>query len=244
VTTPPTPGLRVLVVDDEEPALDELTFLLRQDDRVAEVVGCTSATQALRLLREDPPDAVFADIAMPGLTGLELAEVLRNFRTPPPIVFVTAHSAHAVDAFDLRAVDYVLKPIRVDRLREAVRRIQDAGSPVLDDDTIPVELGGVTRFVNRTDVQYVEAQGDYARLHTTSGSHLVRLPLSALEARWTDAGFIRIHRSLLVALTHVESVRIEGGRCTVVADGRELRVSRRQSPMLRELLRKHREGRA
>jgi DNA-binding LytR/AlgR family response regulator len=236
-------GLRVLAVDDEVPALDELTFLLRQDDRVAEVVGVSSATEALRLLREDPPDAVFADIAMPGLTGLELAEVLRNFRIPPPIVFVTAHASHAVDAFDLHAVDYVLKPVRVDRLREAVRRIEDAGTPTLDEDTIPVELGGVTTFVNRADVQYVEAQGDYARLHTRTGSHLVRLPLSALEARWSDAGFIRIHRSLLVALGHVEAVRVEGGRCTVVVGERELQVSRRQSPLLRDLLRRHREGR-
>jgi DNA-binding LytR/AlgR family response regulator len=246
MTTPPIrgTGLRVLALDDEVPALDELTLLLRQDDRVAEVVGVSSATEALRLLREDPPDALFADIAMPGLTGLELAEVLRNFRAPPPVVFVTAHASHADDAFDLHAVDYVLKPVRVDRLREAVRRIEDAATPALDEDTIPVELGGVTRFVNRADVQYVEAQGDYARLHTTTGSHLVRLPLSALEARWADAGFIRIHRSLLVALTHVEAVRVEGGRCSVVVGGRELQVSRRQSPMLRDLLRRHREGRA
>lgn len=234
--------LRVLVVDDEQPALDELAFLLGQDDRVGTVVCCRSATEALRVLRDQPPDAVFVDIAMPGLTGLELAEVLRNFKQSPPIVFVTAHSEHAVDAFDLNAVDYVLKPVREDRLREAVRRVCEGGGPAPTEDKIPVELGGITRFVGRSEVTYVEAQGDYSRLHTDHGSHLVRLPISALEQRWADAGFVRIHRSLLVALAHVEEVRTDEGRFSVRVSGRDLQVSRRQAPVLRELLRRSRQG--
>ena len=240
MTQPSAPtGLVILAVDDERPALDELAYLLEQDERVAHVVCCDSATEALRVLREEPPDAVFMDVAMPGLTGLELAEVLARFRVPPPIVFVTAHSEHAVDAFDLNAVDYLLKPIREERLREAIRRVCEGGGTA-PDDTLPVELGGVTRFVSRSEVTYVEAQGDYARLHTATGSHLVRLPLSVLEERWGGAGFVRIHRSLLVALGRVEEVRVDGGRCTVLVGGRELQVSRRQSPVLRELLRRRR----
>ncbi|HET8605313.1 MAG TPA: LytTR family DNA-binding domain-containing protein [Marmoricola sp.] len=235
-------GLQVLVVDDERPALDELAFLLGRDERVEAVRCCDSATEALRVLRDEPVDAVFVDIAMPGLTGLELAEVLARFKEPPRVVFVTAHSEHAVDAFDLQAVDYVLKPVREERLREAVRRIRDAGSTPRDDDTIPVELGGVTRFVPRSEVRYVEAQGDYTRLHTASGSHLVRLPLSTLEERWGDAGFLRIHRSLLVSLAHVDEVRVDQGRCSVVVGGTELQVSRRHTPLLRELLRRSRQG--
>jgi DNA-binding LytR/AlgR family response regulator len=234
--------LRVLVVDDERPALDELAWLLDRDDRVGPVACCDSATAALRVLREEPVDAVFVDIAMPGLTGLELAEVLARFRTPPPVVFVTAHAEHAVEAFDLHAVDYVLKPVREERLREAVRRITEAGAPRPADDTIPVELGGVTRFVNRSEIRYVEAHGDYSRLHTAAGSHLVRLPISALEERWAEAGFVRIHRSVLVALGHVDEVRVEAGRAAVVVAGRALQVSRRHTPMLRELLRRHRQG--
>jgi DNA-binding LytR/AlgR family response regulator len=240
--TAPGSGLTVLVVDDEQPALDELAFLLARDDRVGQVSCCDSATEALRLLRDEPVDAVFVDIAMPGLTGLELAEVLARFKEPPRVVFVTAHSEHAVDAFDLQAVDYVLKPVREERLREAVRRVSDTGSAAPDDDTIPVELGGVTRFVSRSEVRYVEAQGDYTRLHTASGSHLVRLPLSSLEERWGEAGFLRIHRSLLVALAHVEEVRVDAGRCSVVVGGTELQVSRRHTPVLRELLRRIRQG--
>jgi DNA-binding LytR/AlgR family response regulator len=194
------------------------------------------------VLGEGGVDAVFLDVAMPGLTGLELASVLSRFKEPPQVVFVTAHSEHAVEAFDLRAVDYVLKPVREERLREAVRRIGDVGAAPASEETLPVELGGVTRFVNRSDVFYVEAQGDYARLHTASGSHLVRLPLSTLEQRWGDAGFLRIHRSLLVSLAHIAEIRTENGRCSVLVNGAELQVSRRHTPALRELVRRYRQG--
>jgi DNA-binding LytR/AlgR family response regulator len=143
-----------------------------------------------------------------------------------------------VEAFDLHAVDYVLKPVREDRLAEAVRRVVEGGvrPTASGDEQIPVERGGVTRFVNRSEVTHVEAQGDYARLHTASDSHLLRAPLSTLEEEWRPAGFVRIHRSLLVSLAHVDEVRVEGGRCTVVVGGHELGVSRRHTRELRDLL--------
>lgn len=240
----PATSLTVLAVDDERPALDELQWLLGQDPRVGEVLACGSATEALKTLQEREVDAVFLDVQMPGLTGLELAQVLSRFRQPPPVVFVTAHEAHAVDAFELRAVDYVLKPIRAERLAEALRRVVEGVVEGTDSDErvpveevqIPVELGGVTRFVARSAVTHVEAHGDYARLHTAAGSHLVRVPLTTLEEQWAEAGFVRIHRSLLVALRHVEEVRMESGRCSVVVAGSPLQVSRRHTRELRELL--------
>jgi DNA-binding LytR/AlgR family response regulator len=237
-------GLRVLVIDDERPALDELAFLLERDPRVDGVLTTDSATEALRLLRELEVDVVFLDIQMPGLSGLDLAQVLARFKAPPPIVFVTAHDEHAVEAFDLRAVDYVLKPVREERLAEAVRRVLEGSSRPAEnaDEQIPVERGGVTRFIKRTEVTYVEAHGDYARLHTAAGSHLVRTPLSTLEEEWATAGFVRIHRSLLVSLAHVDEIRMESGRCTVVIGGSDLQVSRRHTRELRELL--TRRGRA
>jgi DNA-binding LytR/AlgR family response regulator len=234
-------ALRVLVVDDERPALDELAFLLGRDERVGEVLSCDSATQGLVVLQSEEVDAVFLDIQMPGLSGIELAQVLSRFRTPPAIVFVTAHDEHAVDAFEVRAVDYVLKPVRADRLAEAVRRVAGVvgdgdQSPAGQDLEVPVELGGVIRHVRRSEVTHVEAQGDYARLHTPGGSHLLRVPLSQLEADWRSAGFVRIHRSLLVALAHVTELRMDGGRCSVrLSDGTELGVSRRQTRELRDL---------
>jgi len=230
--------MKVLVIDDERPALDELSWLLSRDPRVHDVLSCDSATEALRLLQDLEVDAIFLDVQMPGLTGLELAQVLARFKNPPPIVFVTAHDEHAVDAFELRAVDYVLKPVREERLAEAVRRVVEAGGRAGEsaDEQIPVERGGVTRFVRRSDITHVEAQGDYARLHTQQGSHLLRVPLTRLAVDWAEAGFVRIHRSMLVSLAHVEAVRTESGHVSVVVAGDELSVSRRHARELRDLL--------
>jgi len=239
-------GLRALVVDDEAPALEELSWLLRQDSRIAEVRTAESAPEALKLLEPGDVDVVFSDISMPGLDGMDLARVIARFSQRPQVVFVTAHDRHAVDAFSLDATDYVMKPVRADRLAEAVRRVV-AGAAQPDhgtvppghdpeDETIPVELGGVTRFISRNQIRYAQAQGDYARLHTATGSHLVRIALSTLEERWAPAGFVRIHRSTLVSLAHVTEVRTEHGRCTVILDGTELQVSRRHTRELKDRL--------
>uniref|UniRef100_UPI0005BCD960 LytR/AlgR family response regulator transcription factor n=1 Tax=Nocardia thailandica TaxID=257275 RepID=UPI0005BCD960 len=227
--TTDTTGLRVLAVDDEKPALDELVYLLRAQPGVGEIHAAGEATAALRILRANPVDAVFLDIDMPGLTGMELAGILGEFSEPPSVVFVTAHDDHAVAAFDLGAVDYLLKPLREARLAEAVRRIlaaraapppRPATAPAPEANAvIPVELGGVTTLVHRTDVHWVEADGDYARLHTASGSHLVRIPLSALESRWQDAGFLRVHRSYLVSLPLVTGLRAVGTGTVVCLRG-------------------------
>ncbi len=239
--------LRALVVDDELPALEELSWLLRQDPRIGEVRTAGSGADALRALDAGPVDVVFSDISMPGLDGMELARVIARFSVRPQVVFVTAHDQHAVDAFAVEATDYVMKPVRADRLGEAVRRVvaarESAPAPGAStaaeetaDETIPVELGGVTRFISRSQIRYAQAQGDYARLHTDKGSHLVRIPLSTLEERWAAAGFVRIHRSTLVSLGHVREVRMEHGRCTVVLDDVELQVSRRHTRELRDRL--------
>jgi DNA-binding LytR/AlgR family response regulator len=232
--------LRALVVDDEAPALEELAYLLRQDARVGDVLTAGSAAEALKALEGHPVDVVFSDIKMPGLDGLDLARVLARFAQRPQVVFVTAYDEHAVDAFEVQAADYVMKPVRPQRLAEAVRRVLEVAAespaPATGDETIPVELGGVTRFVQRSQVRYVEAHGDYARLHTPAGSHLVRVPLTALEERWGDAGFVRIHRSTLVSLQHIDEVRVDGGRCTVRLGPVELQVSRRHTRELRDRL--------
>ncbi|MFD6416871.1 LytR/AlgR family response regulator transcription factor [Streptomyces sp. NPDC060194] len=236
--------LRVLAVDDEEPALAELLYLLRDDPRVRSAEGATDATEALRRIGravEGPPEAaldvIFLDIQMPGLTGLDVARLLAGFLDPPPIVFVTAHEGFAVRAFDLKAVDYVLKPVRRERLAEAVRRVAELRAlPRPAGDQIPVELGGVTRFVDIDRIVHAEAQGDYARLHTADGSHLVRIPLSTLEERWQDRGFVRIHRSHLVALHRIDELRVDGGAMSVRLGDVVLAVSRRHAREVRDLL--------
>lgn len=237
-------GLRVLAVDDELPALEDLSYLLRADPRIGEVVTARDGAAALRLLDRGiaegrPIDAVFLDIRMRGLDGVVLGRLLSQFANPPRVVFVTAYEEHAVDAFEIKAEDYLLKPVRPERLAEAIRRVcVSADVPVesAESDTIPVELGGVTRFVSTADVIYVEAQGDYARLHTATGSHLVRIPLATLEERWASSGFVRVHRSHLVAVRHIEELHIDSGRCTVRVGDTEIPVSRRHTRELRDLL--------
>ena len=258
-------GLIALVVDDELPALSDLEYLLGRDERIAEVITASSGTEALQVLDGRDVDVVFSDISMPGLDGMALARVISRFAVRPQIVFVTAHDQHAVDAFALAATDYVMKPVRTERLSEAVRRVvrtrnelaSAATSPPgttpgpggrpgqnqppappspPEDETIPVELGGVTRFITRNQIRYAQAHGDYARLHTETGSHLVRVPLSVLEERWAEHGFVRIHRSTLVALPHVSEVRMDHGRCSVVVGAIELQVSRRHTKELRDTL--------
>ncbi|MFD9307410.1 LytR/AlgR family response regulator transcription factor [Streptomyces sp. NPDC060048] len=269
--------LRVLAVDDEKPLLEELLYLLRSDPRVRSAEGASDATEALRRITRalesgpdgaDGIDVVFLDIHMAGLTGLDIARLLAGFARPPLIVFVTAHEGFAVQAFDLKAVDYVLKPVRPERLAEAVRRacaqsgraelppesalleaaprppapVAGPASAAADHgpdrapDQIAVELGGVTRFVAIADIAYVEAQGDYARLHTDDGSHLVRIPLSTLEERWAARGFVRIHRRHLVALGRIDELRLDAGTTTVRVGPAELQVSRRHARELRDLL--------
>jgi two-component system response regulator LytT len=246
-------GLRVLAVDDEQPALEDLAYLLRADPRIADVLTARDGAAALKLLDRAmadgrPVDAVFLDIRMRGLDGVVLGRLLTQFTRPPKVVFVTAYDDHAVDAFELKAEDYLLKPVRPERLAEAIRRVCTGfggeSRTEQDADTIPVELGGVTRFVASTEVRYVEAQGDYARLHTATGSHLVRIPLAALEERWASAGFLRVHRSHLVAVKHIDELHIDSGRCVVRIGETEIPVSRRHTRELRDLLvRRARKGR-
>ncbi|MCW7944024.1 LytR family transcriptional regulator [Streptomyces hygroscopicus] len=244
--------LRALAVDDERPSLEEILYLLRADPRIGSVEGASDATEPLRRINRalesgpDGPDAidvVVLDIHMPGLDGLETARLLSGLARPPLVVFVTAHEGFAVQAFDLKAVDYVLKPVRRERLAEAVRRaaqLRETAPPIPvhepDPDHISVELGGVTRFVPVEDITHVEAQGDYARLHTPPASHLVRIPLSTLEERWRSRGFVRIHRRHLVALRHIDELRLDAGTVSVLVGCAELQVSRRHARELRDLL--------
>ena len=243
--TPRTAGLRALVVDDEAPALSELTYLLRQDDRIGDIRTASNGADALRDLDSAPVDVVFCDIKMPGLDGMALARVLARFADRPQVVFVTAYDEHAVDAFEVRATDYVMKPVRAARLSEAVRRVVTAlaaatgtgpSGPAVTDETIPVGLGGVTTFIKRSQVRYAQAQGDYARLHTATGSHLVRTSLTTLEERWAGAGFVRIHRSTLVSLPQVDAVISGHGGCKIRLGDVELQVSRRHLRDLRDRL--------
>lgn len=237
--------ISVLIADDEQPAIDELAFLLRQDPRIGVIHQAASGAEAIRLLTREPVDAAFLDIHMPGLTGFDLARAMQRFERRPALVFVTADEEGALEAFDLAAVDYLLKPVRTERLHRSVGRIVEAlkasggqsGAPASEPqpEMIAVTLGGTTRMIRRDEVRYVQAQGDYARLHTEEASYLVRVPMADLERQWSDA-FVRIHRSYLVAIPHLTRVRLGADHPSVTVGAAELPVSRRLLPALRDRL--------
>ncbi|PPK66307.1 LytTR family DNA-binding domain-containing protein [Actinokineospora auranticolor] len=241
-------GVRVLAVDDVRAALEELCRLLRDAPGVAEVRAAGDAVSALRILQAERFDAVFLDISMPGLTGLELASLLAKLTEPPVIVFVTAFDGHAVTAYGIGAVDYLLKPVRAERLAEALARVTriaesrkaaaepEAASPDAMP-ALPVESDGRTRYVRRGDVKFAEAHGDYVRLHTTAGVHLVRMPISRLQEYWEGSGFARVHRGFLVALDAVRELRSDSvGGMLAHTDLGDVPVSRRHARELRERL--------
>lgn len=229
--------INVLVADDELPAIEELAFLLGRDERIGTILRASSGAEALRALEAESVDAVFLDIHMPAVSGLDIARAISRSSQPPAVVFVTADEDCALEAFELAAVDYLLKPVRAERLARSVSRISEL---IRDGGTAPemitVDQGGTTRMIRRDDVTYVQAQGDYARLHTADASYLIRVPLADLEQQWADAGFIRTHRSYLVALAHISHLKLAAVRPSVSVEDAELPISRRHLPAVREKL--------
>jgi len=231
----------VLIADDEDPALAALAYLLAQDARIGRVHQVSTGADAIRLLTREHVDAVFLDIHMPGLSGFDLARALQRFEHRPALVFVTADEEGALEAFDLAAVDYLLKPVRTVRLERSISRVIESLRQTPEPappsaELIAVTLGGTTRMIRRDDVRYVQAQGDYTRLCTAEGGFLVRVPISDLERQWADAGFVRVHRSYLVALAHVAQIRLGSDHPTVIVGEAALPVSRRMLPGLRDRL--------
>jgi DNA-binding LytR/AlgR family response regulator len=230
-----------LVVDDEAPARDELLYLLRTIPGIDPVDAAASSTDAIRLLQQRPYDLVLLDVRMPDLDGLEVAQLLRRFAVPPAVIFVTAYEQYAVRAFDVQARDYLLKPISRARLEVAVHRALGsdqreskavAGKPA---PAIPVEVAGRIRMVDCTQVCWVEAVGDYVRLHLTDGTaHLIRMPISHVEEKWSAHGFVRIHRGHLVPIRAITEFAVVGGNHTVTVSGQVLPVSRRHARDVRE----------
>lgn len=263
-------GLVVLAVDDEKDGMDLLLERLDANRNVRRVIPAFDATEALRQLGGDDPelnarrnsgrpivDAVFSDLKMPGLTGMEMAKVLAGFKPSPVLVFITGHGEgnDAVEAFELGAVDFIPKPCDQARMDKAVQRVLSklrgdglageaapggfgtgTGPEPSDDEVIPVELAGNTKLIPRSSVRWVEAQGDYARLFTADGSHLVRIPLAQLEERWEKAGFVRIHRSYLVPINLITELQLGGNGYHVVIgeEERKLPVSRRHTRELKD----------
>jgi two-component system response regulator LytT len=233
--------LKALVVDDEAPARSELRFLLSECGGVEVVGEASNAVEALQLIKAIPYDIIFLDIQMPGLSGVQLAEVLAGLAAPSAVIFVTAHSEHAVKAFEVKATDYLVKPVELERLRQAISRIEPAADQARAKvERIPVEKAGKKLLVNVEDILYVMAKDDYSYLYTVADRYLSTISLAQLEAKLEPVGFFRIHRRYLVNLSRVkEVVPMYGGTLLLTLSddaSTQIPVSRRRVPALKKAL--------
>ncbi|MBA4370478.1 MAG: DNA-binding response regulator [Coriobacteriaceae bacterium] len=233
--------LKALIVDDEVHARSELRYLLGEAGGVEVVGEASDAVEALQLIKAIPYDVVFLDVDMPGLSGVQLAEVLATLDRQPAIVFVTAYGEHAVKAFEVAAADYLVKPVEVPRLQQAIERLTPAepgGQARVD--RIPVEKAGRKLLLDVGDILYIMAKDDYSYLHTASERYLSTLSLAQLEGRLERRGFYRVHRRFLVNLSEVkEVVPMYGGTLLLTLkdpSATQVPVSRRRVPSLKKAL--------
>ena len=230
--------MKVVIVDDEAPARSELRHLLGAHAGVEVVGEAASAAEAAEVAAGC--DAVFLDIELAGASGIDAARILRGETGPPAVVFVTAHVEYAVDAFAVEAFDYLLKPVDPERLARVVARLAERWPAGREPRKIPVVAGGRTELIDQEQVRYVQAEGDYSRVHTYDRSYLSTASLRELEAALPPERFVRIHRSYLVNLACVASVRRAGtDRLRLALDDAqrtELDVARRQAPRVRAAL--------
>lgn len=217
--------LSILAVDDERTPLGDLARLLRSFSTVEEVECAFGGRDALLKASSRAYDAIFLDVRMPDLDGMELGRVLRRFSSPPQLVFVSAYDAAAVDAFELRALDFLRKPIGRHRLEEALERVRDAvrtSEEAHDDNgrqpTTPrpadsgmIAVSGVraapTRLINRSSILYVQSHGDFVRIVTEDGRYLLRGTLAEIERRWEQFQFVRVHRQYVANLAKAVELR-------------------------------------
>jgi two-component system, LytTR family, response regulator LytT len=236
-------SIRALIVDDEAPARGELRFLLAAHPELEVVGEAATAREAVELAAAVRYDVVFLDIEMPGMSGLDAAPLVLNRRERPAVVFVTAHERYALDAFAVEAFDYLVKPVEPERLGRVVERLVKTGrreAPAVQKVAV-VSAGGATTLLDYDAIYWVEADGDYSRVHTYDRAYLATSSLRELEQLLPSGRFARVHRSHLVNLAKVAAVRRAApDRIRLALDDEqrtELDVARRQTRALRERLR-------
>ncbi len=246
-------GLAILAVDDEPRALADIKHLLETSATVDRVATATSAKEALVFLSGSRYDALFLDVHMPEIEGMALARLLRRFADPPAVVFVTGHPDAAVEAFEIQALDFLVKPVARERLESALDRVRAQSRPPVPaptttndaaaaggPDVVAVDnpKGGGKRLVRLETISIAQANGDYARIVCDDGRFLLRTPLSQLENDWSASGFARVHRAYLVNLTHAVELRaqLNSTAVLIMRDGTEVPVARRNVAALRRRL--------
>ena len=245
-------SLRALIVDDEAPARSELRYMLEKTDDVEIVGEASNAREAIELIRALNHDVVFLDIEMPGLTGLNVAEIILELPRSPAVVFVTAYGEYAVKAFELDATDYLIKPFDEKRLHKTINKITEVrredqkatnnqpSEGLLNIGRLPVEKRGKTILLSNDDIIYANTKNDYTFIHTYDDNYITSFTLKELEGRLQDDAFFRAHRGFIVNLHEVkEIVPMFGGSFLLrVKDSKEseIPVSRRNARKLRSIL--------
>lgn len=239
----PEAKLNVLTVDDELPAVEQMRWLLEADPLVASVHTATNVAEAKSVLAEHQLDVVLLDIHMPGPSGMDLARELRHSTSQDSVhvIFVTADARPAVHAFELEALDYLLKPVRSARLHEALRktltRVDTETIPqVAEQGRVAVQQGAQQTLIPIRAIRWAQAQGDYARIYTEDDSYLLRISLTDIEEEWAAYDFVRIHRSHIVNLNFATKIVQQDGRMCIQIENTELPVSRRSMPHVRQRL--------
>ena len=234
--------LKAMIVDDEAPARSELRFLLDELGQADVVAEAASVREAIEKLKEYPIDVIFLDINMPEATGLKLAEALRTLKFPPNVVFVTAYSEYALEAFKVNAVDYLVKPVETERLAQALARVRENVALHMQaqkSERISVEKGGKKILISIDKIRFVMARDDYAYLQTDTDRYFSTVSLAQLEKRLDGHGFFRVHRGYLVNLSMVEEVEsVSGGTLLLTLNGVDdkIPVSRRRVSLLKKAL--------
>lgn len=234
--------LKAIIVDDEAPARSELKYLLDELGSVDVVAEAASVREAIEKLKEYQCEVMFLDINMPEANGLQLAHALQHLRFPPAVVFVTAYSEFALDAFKVNAIDYLVKPVEADRLAQAVARVKEnvaLHAQAQHSERIPVEKGGKKILIAIDKIRFVMARDDYAYLQTDTDRYFSTVSLAQLEKRLDGHGFFRVHRGYLVNLAMVEEVEpVAGGTLLLTLNGVDdkIPVSRRRVSTLKKAL--------
>ncbi|HVG18598.1 MAG TPA: LytTR family DNA-binding domain-containing protein [Blastocatellia bacterium] len=249
------PPIRALIVDDEPLAREIVREMLRRDPEMEVVAEAANGLEALAAIEEHAPDIVFLDVQMPEMDGFGVLEAVSRDRLPA-VIFVTAYDQYAVRAFEVHAFDYILKPFDWERFEDALGR---AKAQIRRDDGLGQKLdallqemkrrpGHVERLIIKTngrviflrteEIDWIEAEGNYVRLHVGKDSFLQRETISGLEARLDGREFPRIHRSTIVNIDRVQELRpwFQGDYCVILRDGTQLPLSRNYWEKLKQLL--------
>lgn len=237
--------MKAIIIDDERLARQELKTLLADHKEIEVVAECNNAESAKEKIKELKPDVIFLDIQMPGKNGFELLEEISVL---PEVVFVTAYDDHAIRAFEVNALDYLLKPIQTSRLAETVKKIlhkeekhdkkEISLQSLGDNDQVFVKDGEKCWFVRLGDIRLFESEGNYVRVYFDKNKPLILRSLNNLDERLNPRTFFRASRKHIINLKWVESIEnwFNGGLMVKLKGGEQVEISRRQAAKLKDMM--------